>query len=337
MMTDMSSAPVATAGTSAENTSSNVETQTISDSHTPAAASSPATPTPSGAAAGSPSAVTAVVGTDGKTTYVPNYKYKAALQEKELDPFFHSLVKDPDSEKKVKDLFTKVDAFDFVKSKKELAEQQYQSLMGDYETVSSTVHQFNESVKKGDLSSAFRLAGLTKDQVFKWTQQQLQLMDMPPEQRQQYEQFEQANQQKHTLEQQVTHLQKQYETQAVQARAVQLDVALSRPEVSRFSEAWDANSEPGAFKGFVIEEAKKVYYDTKQDLSPDQAIAMVMQRFSKFLNTGDPVSQSPQAISQGQAQQSKPVIPNITGKAASPIKKVPRSIDDLRKLAKEMA
>jgi len=118
---------------------------------------------------------------------------------------------------------------------------------------------------------------------------------------------------------------------------MQLDVSLSKPDVSRFAEAWDSNSgQAGAFRQFVIEEAKKVYYDTQQDLSPDQAIAMVMQRFGKFLNVGDTTMQAPQAQSI-QSQQAKPVIPNVTGKASSPIKKVPKSLDDLRRLAKEMS
>lgn len=342
MTTDISSNPAATAGAGTENTGANVENVSTGTESTDAAAAAVATPSGSSAApaagadAASASSATPVVGADGKVSYVPNYKYKAALQEKELDPFFHSLVKDPDSEKKVKDLFTKVDAFDFIKTKKEQVEQQLQSLAGDYENVQTTVSRFNDSVSRGDLSSAFRVAGITKEAVFKWTQQQLQLMEMPPEQRQQFEQFEEAQSQKYNLEQQVSNLQKQYEQQAVQARAVQLDVALSRPEVARFSEAWDRNAEPGSFKNFVIEEAKKVYYDTRQDLSPEQAIGMVMQRFGKFLNTGDTVVQSPQAVPQVNGfQQQKPVIPNVAGKAASPIKKVPRSIDDLKKLAKE--
>lgn len=182
-------------------------------------------------------------------TYTPNFKYKAANEEKELDKFWHPLLKDADSEKKVKEVFTKIDAFDFIKSKREQAEQSLQSLSKDYGQVNQMISHFNSSIQQGDLSSAFRIAGITKDQIFKWTQQQLQLMEMPPEQRQQYEQFEQAQAQKHDLETKVSYLQQQYESQAVQARAVQLDVALGRPEVAKFAEAWDRNSEePGLLR-----------------------------------------------------------------------------------------
>lgn len=331
-MSDTSLDPATTAGTSTENASPNVETSTEVNT----SEASPSGETAEQTAAVASGAPVPVVGANGQTTYVPNYKYKAALQEKELDPFYRSLVKDAESEKRVKDLFTKVDAFDFVKGKKEEVEKNFNSLLNDYDQASSTIKNFNTSVAKGDLSSAFRTAGITKEQIFKWTQQQLQLMDMPPEQRQQYEQFEQAQLQKSELEQKVTSLEQMYQQQAVQARTVQLEVGLQRPEVSRFAEAWDRNAEQqGAFRNFVAEEARKHFYETKQDLSPEQAIAMVMQKFGRFLNVGDATSQSPQAITQNGSNRTIPVIPNVTGKAASPIKKVPKNLDDLKKLARE--
>lgn len=347
MTTDISSSSADTAGVSSEQVSSNVDTG--SKSSTPAAPenifsgktveTSQSTEANSKAPANTTqaaSSTTPAVGADGKVAYVPNYKYKAASQEKELDPFFHSLIKDADSEKKVKDLFTKVDAFDFVNGKKGAAEQAFQSLASDYETVSNTVTKFNNSVKQGDLSSAFRLAGISKEQIFQWTQKQLQLMDMPPEQRAQYDQFENTKQQKTDLEEQVSQLKTQYQTQAVQARTMQLDMALSRPEVSRFAQAWDQNAGDGAFKSFVVEQAQQAFYTSQQDVSPEQAIAMVMQRFGKFVNVGDTTAQSPQGTAQTQAQRTPPpIIPNVQGKAASPIKKVPKSIEDLKRLAKE--
>jgi hypothetical protein len=269
-------------------------------------------------------------------TYTPNYKYKAALQEKELDPLFHGIIKDAETEKKVKEVFTRADAFDFIKTKKEEIEQNYQSLNNDFQHQAQTVQKFNQAVQSNDLDSAFRLAGIKDDQLFKYVQKKLQIMEMPPEQRQEYDKFQQAQMQKTELEERVQQIQQQYEHQAVQARTMQLEFALNKPEVNSFAAAWDRNGEPGSFKNFVIEEAKKAYFTQGIDLSPEQAVQSVMQRFGKFLNVGDTTQPGTQSQNSMQVQQSKPVIPNITGKAASPIKKVPRSLDDLKKLAKSM-
>lgn len=268
--------------------------------------------------------------------YTPNYKYKAALQEKELDEFWRPLVKDADSEKKVKAIFSKVDAFDFVNQKREHFEKEYNSVMTDYSNLGGTVTKFNQAVKENDLSSAFRVAGITRDQVFQWTQQQLAIMEMPPDQRQAYEQAEQTRIQKSALEQEVSQLRSQYEDQAVQTRTMRLETTLLRPEVASFAQNWDQTTEPGAFREMVIQEARRLWYETKQDVAPEQAVQMVMQRFGKFVNAGN-IAQPPQAVLSHQTRQAPPVIPNVAGKAASPIKKVAKSLDDIRKAAREVS
>lgn len=343
MMTDISSETASTAGASAETTSSTVEVQnqtanTEASAVEPQKSSSVATPTPTKGAA-------PVIPAPGQAAatpppaYTPNFKYKAAGQEKEIDPLFQSLIKDAETEAKVKDIFSKIDAFDFMKTKSTSIEKEFGSLLSDYDSMAGTVDKFNKAVAAKDLSSAFRLANITPQDVFQWTRQQLHLMEMKekmtPQQRQQYEQAEQAQHQKSELEEQIQQTRQLYEQQAVQARTMQLDMALMKPDVSKFAQAWDQNSgEEGSFRAFVAEEARKVYYEQGIDLSSEQAIARVMQRFGKFLNVGDTTVQSPQAIIQTQAQ--KPVIPHVQGNAASPVKKVVKSLDDLKALAKSM-
>lgn len=338
MMTDISSEAASTAGVSADTTGLNVE-QTNQTADTTANAVEPqntntvATPTKGAAPVIPANSATAQT---PAPTYTPNFKYKAAGQEKEIDPLFHAIIKDADTEAKVKDIFSKIDAFDYMKQKTQSLEKEFGSLANDYESVATTVEKFNKSVAANDLTSAFRLANISKEQVFKWTQQQLRLMDLSPEERQQYEQYEQTRQSKSELEERVQQMQQMYEQQAVQARTMQLDMTLSRPEISKFAEAWDQNAgEAGSFRAFVAEEARKIFYEQNIDLSPEQAVAHVMKRFGKFLNVGGTASaQSPQAITTAQGQ--KPVIPHVSGKAASPIKKVAKSLDDLKALAKSM-
>jgi hypothetical protein len=294
----------------------------------------------SSAGVADPNGVTAVVGADGNVTYVPNFKYKVAGQEKELDKFWHPLIKDVDSEKKVKELFTKVDAFDFVKGKKEHFETQYNSLAGDYEQMSSTVDRFDQSVQTGDLSSAFRIAGIPKESIFKWVHQQLQYEGLPPEQKAAIDAAEAARVQQYDYESKISGLEKQYQSQAVQARTMQLDMTLMKPEVASFATAWDQNAEDGfTFRDTVAAEARRVWYETQQDISPEKAVQLVMGRFGRFVSTGEPgQAQSPQVMNQQvtQSKQAPPVIPNVAGKATSPIKKVPKSIDDLKALARSL-
>lgn len=331
MMTDISSETANTAGAGAENAGSTVDNQTANTSANAVDTGTVATPAP-----GTPGSTQAPVAAAAPPAYVPNFKYKAAGQEKEVDALFHSIIKDAESEAKVKDIFSKIDAFDFMKSKSANIEKEFGSLLGDYDSMAGTVDKFNKAVQANDLTSAFRTAGITKEQVFRWTQQQLKIMEMQPEQRQQYEEFEQTRQQKTDLEEQIQQLREQHQNQAVLARTMQLDMAIGRPDVASFAKAWDQSTgQEGSFREFVAEEGRKVFYEQNIDISPEQAVQRVMQRFGKFLNVGETAqAPSPQAIIQQQAQ--KPVIPHVQGKAAAPVKKVVKSLDDIKALAKSM-
>jgi len=274
-----------------------------------------------------------------------SYKYKAALQEKEVDEFWRPLIKDQDSEKKVIEALQRLDGFDSVKSSREKLNQEYQSLQNDFHAQSQVVQRVEGALQKGDLGSAFRQLGIKDEDIFRFTQQKLQMMEMPPEQRKAFEDAETLREQQYHMQEQMSQYQKLYEDQAVQARTVQLDLVLSRPEVVSASQSWDnLMGNMGAFRDLVVQEAQNAYYQSGRDLSAEQAVQQVMQKFGKVMQQqsqamGQPVmpqahAQAPQM--QMHNQQAKPVIPNISGKGAAPIKKVPKNLDDLKRMAKEM-
>lgn len=278
--------------------------------------------------------------------FEPNFKYKAALQEKEIEEFWRPLIKDADSEQRVKEALTKLDGFDSVKSSREKIFNDYQSLQGDYSAQAQVVQRVESALERGDLSSAFRQLGLKDEDVFKYTQSRLQMMDLPPEQQRALQEAEEARHKNYETQDQITQLQQMYETQAVQARTMQLDFVLSRPDVSESASKWDSlTGKSGAFRDLIIQEAQAAHFQQGVDLSADQAAQRVLQKFGSLLgqNAGGvpaqvvpqaqaPLSQTPYA----QQTQSKPVIPAVTGQGATPIKKAPRSLDDLKKIQKEL-
>lgn len=284
--------------------------------------------------------------TPSTPTYQPNYKYKAALQEKEIEEFWRPLIKDQESEKKIKDVLTRLDGFDAVKASREKLQTEYESLTQDYQAQAQVVQRVEGALERGDLTSVFRQLGVNDEAIFRWTQQKLQMMEMPPEQRKMFEDAENARLERQQYEEQMSQFQRMYEEQAVQARTIQLDLALARPEVVQASQTWDqAMGQPGAFKDLVIQEAQAAYYRTGQDLSAEQAVQLVMQKFGKVMplqgggvttqaapQVQAPPSQTPQVT----VPQAKPVIPNVSGKGASPVKKVPRSLDDLHAMRKQL-
>lgn len=171
-----------------------------------------------------------------------------------------------------------------------------------------------------------------------------------PAQKQQYQQQVDQRAQMLTQQEQYENLQQSYSTQAVQARAMQLDMVLSRPDVSGVASAWDSKSgEIGSFRDLVIQEATSLSILHKQDISAEQAVNIVLQKFGKLVQQPAPQAPvvapqapapTPEAAPQAPAQPvvvAKPVIPIMNGKGTSPVKQVPKSLDDLKRMGKEAA
>lgn len=276
--------------------------------------------------------------------FTPNFKYKAALQEKEVEEFWRPLMKDEESAQKVIRALQKLDGFEFVEQSRNNIEKQFKSLQGDYDSQAQVVQRVESSLERGDLSSAFRQLGLRDEDVYRWTQQKLQMMELPAEQRRALEEAENARLERFTYEEQISQNQKLYEDQAVQLRTMQLDFVLSRPEVAQAAHGWDSlMGQSGAFRDLVIQEAQTAFYREKTDLTAEQAAQRVLQKYGNAMKAQQQQSmaqtmsapQAPQAMQVG-VPQAKPVIPSVTAKGTTPIKKVPRSLEDLHRLRKEL-
>lgn len=274
--------------------------------------------------------------------YTPNYKYRAAMQEKELDPFWHPLVKDLDSEKKVKEVFTKAEAFEYFKNKHEASEKDLTSVRSDFQNQSQIVNKIVSSLNQKDFDSAFRNLGVPEEDIIRWAAKRvdyLQMMNqLPPEQRAAIERQQNASYEAQVYQEQTQQMQSQFETQASQMRGMQLDINLSRPEINNAAQFWDQKmGQQGAFRDLVIEEGQRAWHVDNVDLSPEQAISRVLQKFGKFLDAQGAVQSGQSSAPMANAQSSptvsqKPVIPAISGSSKTPVKKQVKSLDDLKAL-----
>lgn len=275
--------------------------------------------------------------------FTPNWKYKAFGKEKEIDEFWRPLVKDQDSEKKVKDIFTKADAFEDLKSRYEFTQKDYQEVLTEHQALDRDVRKVMKFKADGDYENFFQTLRIPDQDIFNYVQKRLDLMNLPPEQRQALEMQSKERQRLYELEEQNQYLEQTYQTQAVQARTMQLDTVLSRPEISSAASAWDSKTgQLGSFRDLVIEEGQKAFYTTGQDLPVEHVVNMVVQKFGKFLGesqappqnfqTQQPQSAAPQVVATP-----KPVIPHINGRGTSPVKRSPKSLDELKSMAKEMS
>lgn len=275
-----------------------------------------------------------------KTVYTPNFKFKVLDKEQEIDEWLRPVIKDAETEKKVKELYEKAYGLDYVKKDRQSLREQYQTTAQEVQHHRNVVNNVNEMLAKKDYDNLFgNVLKIPEDDILRQAQKILQLREMPPEQRQAYESHLQAKQRLSELESQNQYLSQTYEQTAVHARTQELDWTLQRPEFSAVASQYDARLGEGAFRQAVIERGKYHALANGQDISPEQAVQEVLrflggpQAFQPSPQAPGVMQQSPQPV----APQRPPVITNIQGRGTSPAKKVVKSLDDLKKRAKELA
>lgn len=320
------------------------------------------TETPTVEATGTPESVPEVTSEETPTPEVPatpegqvaapppyqvNPAFRVRNQEKKFDDFILPAIKDPETEKKVRELYEKAHGLDYIKEDRERLRGELDGVKREFTPVVQAVHKMAHFVKQKDYASFFNLAGIQPQEIFQWA---LNFAQMSPEQRMAHERAQTEAQRAYDLEQYTAQQQQQFQQQSAEYRARELDFTLGRPDVSQAAQAFDARYGDGAFKTEVIRRGQFYAYQG-QDISAEQAVSEVLrlagQGGQQAPQTTLPPQGAaiPQQVPQGQpapqtvpqAQSQKPVIPNIQGRGTSPVKKVPKSLAEMRKLGQELS
>lgn len=321
----------------------NPEVSTPAPQETPKAPEPTPTPAPQPAAASTP--------TSPESPYSPNYKFSVRNKEHEFDPFIRDAIKDPDSEKKVRELYEKAYGLDTVKPKVaeilkafdapnlEVATKKVTDLVQEAQSYRTSVEELKEHFKRGDMDSFFATLGVPEEKILQWVINKAQYSELPPEQRKILDEKKAAEQKAYALEKQQGEFQQQYYEQVVSAKNYALQVTLERQDVKSIADAFDTRAgRPGAFREAVIDagELAWVRSNGKIDLTPEQAVQQVLAYW------GNPAQQSSPPIIPVQqempVQQPQPAprktLPNVASKQSSSVaRSSPRSIEDLKKLA----
>lgn len=261
-------------------------------------------------------------GSEEKPAYAPNYSYKVHGQEKKFDDWIQNAIKDADTEKKVRDLYTRADGIDHVKQDRERLAETNQTLVKEKADFDQSLAELSYCVQKDDLTTFFEKLNIPKQQVLKWALHEVQMADNPAL-RQQTEQQRQAQLQEYHGGLRSQQVMTQYEQAAVDLRGRELDFALKQPETLSVAESFDSRvGTPGAFRNEVIARGQ-FHWNTRQvDMPVDQLISEVQQYFGLSQNQGQPVQSVQRAGNNGvvQGSKGKPVIPSIPSSGQSAVK-----------------
>lgn len=292
-----------------------------------------------------------------KPVYKLNPKFIALEKEYELPKWAQDAIKDPESEKEVKAIFEKAMGLDHVKMRNSELYNKHVELNKSYSELTNGVEElrgiYSEAVQSGNLlklDDFFKKLQIPPQVVLNYALQRVQYEELPPEQKQLLDNEILAQRRAKDLEQQNLSLQNSALTAETQARAMQLNSVLAKPEIAQVVQAFDSQPgrKPGDFWTRVKEHGEYTWYKSqgKVDLSPAEAVQQVIALYGVNGLTQNQSQQAQVITDQKMTQEKKtpavalhrdvPTIPTVTGKGTSPMATKPRSIEDLKKIAKDM-
>jgi hypothetical protein len=277
------------------------------------------------------------VAEESEPSYEPNYHFKVRDEERSFDEWMQPFIKDSETESRVRELYEKAHGLEYVKNDRQYLRDQLQQTsdeLGQFNTVKEELARVGQYIKSNDLESFFQQFNLSDEQIYQYAVNKLQMQENP-EQKAAYDQQRETQARQWDLESQNRNYQTQLENLAVQQRSFELDSVLNRPEVSTVAQDFDARmGRQGAFRDEIINRGQLYFHTTGQDVSAERVVTDVMNLLGSTPGQQAQVATPQQGAAAHQAK--PPVIPNIRGQGTSPVKKIPRSIADLRQLGQSM-
>jgi hypothetical protein len=264
--------------------------------------------------------------------WTPSYKYVFKGEEKEIDdPYFRSVIKDADSEKKFRDLYERAESMQYHRDNYANLYKEYSELAPKYQELESSLQKVASHYQNGDLDLVFNGLGIDPNHVVDWVKEKIKYAQLPDEQKAIYNESRQHKLRSMEMEEELASHRLRAQKEAVTARSFQLDNELGKADVQSVASQYDGIYGNGAFKQEVIKAGQFEWLTRQQDLTASEAVAQVLGRVKPIIERLQATGTAPV-----QSMPKPKVITNIPASSQSPAKNKPRSIEDLRKMQAEL-
>ena len=252
------------------------------------------------------------------------------------------MIKDAETEKKLRDLYERAHGIDFVKQQRDKIRNEFQSVKQQHDPLVAELSQVGKFLQNKDFNSFFGKFNIPKEAIVQWVADELNFQQLPQDQRQKLEAARTVQERAYSLEQENQTLKQQYEQHQVATLDSQIKQVMAHPQVVEGMSIFDVRfGHLGAFQEEMIRRGD-YYYQTTGKLVPPDVIAVEVMKMSGLWNETPGQQAAPQQSAAPQvveAPQAKPVIKNIAAKSsgASPVKKTYKSMEELKERYKQLS
>jgi hypothetical protein len=254
----------------------------------------------------------------------PDFTYEFDGKKREIDPLFRGIIKDKETNEKVRDYIQRADAAAKYRDKMQGYEKEWKPVVDQ-------VTKMQQWYEKGDHDRIFKSLGYTDQEIFQYVKNKLQQAQMPEQERAAIEAKKMAELEKEQFQEQYSMKQSELQQELARVTHIEMDLELAKPEYTKIQQAYDKAYGDGAFKDLVIERGAYMVDQAGQHVRPSDVLKSVARDFTPFLSASQPQEE------QTQQQTQKPkVIPNVGKGSGSPARTAIRSMADLKKRAAQL-
>jgi hypothetical protein len=262
--------------------------------------------------------------------YKPNAKYKVLDEEHEFDPKLKKLLT-KETEPIIRELYEKAHGIEAIKQSRTQATRERDEVQGNYNNLLAEVGRVLNYRRAGDLQSFFESVQLDDNAIAAYILEKIRVSKLPPEERAVYNERETLRRRLNGVEQNLATLQTNGSTAEVQNRLNSLDQILGGELMKQTVSDFDARNGKGSLRTAVINWAAS----QPKDLSANEAVEGFMKIMGINATKAPAKAQGANPTKRVVARPKVKTIPNYGGGQASvTATKKPKSVDDLRKLAR---
>lgn len=308
---------------------------------TEAGSAAPATKEAAPASAGSPNA--SPTEAPAAPIWAPNFKFRAGKEDKEIDEFLRPVITSPEIEKKIVEMYQRSHGLDFVKKERDSFKQDFYKSRDELTPIKRELEQVGSYFKEGQFDKAFKLMGLEKEQLYNWFRGELEYQQLPPDQKARVDALNREKEARLSARSEADTLKAQFAEERVQTLQTQIDQVMAHPRVVSAAKQFDQRfGKEGAFFDELTLRGDILFNKTGK-LTPPDVIAVDLMKMAGLwenqqqADAGTPQPSNPDRPVVTAPPADKPTIKSFQAKSATPVRKSPRSLEDLRNLQREMS
>lgn len=269
---------------------------------------------------------------------------KVMDKEHEIPDFLAKSITNEEQYKEAKEMVERFHGLDAVKEKRDFFKAKSVEAQTALDQTNQNLDFLDSLLEKGDMQTFQKAVKITDELVLKRAAEIIQYRELTPQQKAEYDNNVQSKQRLYALEHQNNDLRQSQEAEQISKSETELNSVISNENYQPVAAQFDAVHGYGAFRNEVIQRAANAQQRSngKEIWTPQQAVEETVKVLG-FQSSQTQAPQTPeQQVPTNQSPETKvivrnkPTIPKIGGGSKSPVKKVPKSIDDLRRMADEM-